>query len=131
MRGCKWTGHAIVPSIAGGVFVLLLVSFAWAGDGPDQIGRPPSKGDSRVSVRKPGNYEPGIELEFLVEQPQRIGRWLLAWYARTQPSDRVIWGGLTACAGLGLSVLLERVVPAPPEKDRASRFHGSFPGSAL
>ncbi len=48
MRGCKWTGHAIVPSIAGGVFVLLLVSFAWAGDGPDQIGRTPAKGDSNA-----------------------------------------------------------------------------------
>ena len=126
MRGCKWTGHAIVPSTVGGVFVLLLVSFAWAGDGPDQIGRTPSKGDPRVSVRTPGNYEPGIELEFLVEQPQRIGRWLLAWYARTPPSDRVIWGGLTACAGLGISVLIERLFRLRPRKIVPADFTARF-----
>ena len=126
MRGCKWTGHAIVPSTVGGVFVLLLVSFAWAGDGPDQIGRTPSKGDPRVSVRTPGNYEPGIELEFLIERSQRIGRWLIAWYARTPPSDRVIWGGLTACAGLGISVLLERLFRLRPRKVVPAEFTARF-----
>jgi biopolymer transport protein ExbB len=35
---------------------------------------------------------------------------LLAWYARTAPADRVVWGGLTACAGLGVWVFLERLV---------------------
>jgi biopolymer transport protein ExbB len=126
MRGCKWTGHAIVPSIAGGVFVLYLAGFAWAGDGPDQIGRPPAKGDSRVSVRTPGRFQHGIDLEFLVEQPQRIGRWLLAWYVRTQPSDRVIWGGLAACAGLGLSVLIERVFRLRPRKVVPADFTARF-----
>ena len=32
----------------------------------------------------------------------------LAWYRRTPPADRVTWGGLGACAALGLSVLTER-----------------------
>jgi biopolymer transport protein ExbB len=126
MRGCKWTGHAIVSSVAGGVFFLLLVRFAWAGDGPNQIGRTPAMGDSRVSVRTPGNSPYAIDLEFLVEQPQRIGRWLLAWYARTQPSDRVIWGGLTACAGLGLSVLIERVFRLRPRKIVPADFTARF-----
>jgi len=31
-----------------------------------------------------------------------------AWFAQTAPTDRIIWGGLGACAVLGLSVLLER-----------------------
>lgn len=32
----------------------------------------------------------------------------LVWYRRTPPADRVTWGGLGACAALGLSVLMER-----------------------
>src|SRR5512135_3285227 len=34
----------------------------------------------------------------------------LAWYRRTPPADRVTWGGLVACAGLGVGVLLERMI---------------------
>lgn len=39
---------------------------------------------------------------------RRLGSWLLAWYARTPPAERVTWGGLVACGGLGLVVLVER-----------------------
>lgn len=38
----------------------------------------------------------------------RAGSWFLGWYARTPPAERVTWGGLFACGGLGLAVLLER-----------------------
>jgi biopolymer transport protein ExbB len=38
-----------------------------------------------------------------------LGRDALAWYDRTPPADRITWGGLVACAALGLSVLLERM----------------------
>ncbi len=38
----------------------------------------------------------------------RAGSWLVDWYARTPPAERVTWGGLLACFGLGLAVLLER-----------------------
>jgi biopolymer transport protein ExbB len=41
---------------------------------------------------------------------KRLGRWLRAWYGRTPPPERVTWGGLAACAGLGLVVLCERTV---------------------
>ena len=34
----------------------------------------------------------------------------LAWYQQTPPADRVCWGGLIACSGLGLGVFLERMV---------------------
>ena len=84
------------------------------------------KATRRVSFRTPGNYEHRIDLEFLVERPQRIGRWLLAWYGRTQPSDRVIWGGLTACAGLGISVLLERLFRLRPRKIVPADFTARF-----
>src|SRR5438309_3697654 len=31
------------------------------------------------------------------------------WYQSTAPMDRMIWGGLAACAGLGLGVVTERL----------------------
>ena len=34
----------------------------------------------------------------------------LRWYLRTPPAERMSWGGLFACAGLGLAVLFERAV---------------------
>lgn len=39
---------------------------------------------------------------------RRAARWLGDWYLRTPPGERVIWGGLVACGGLGLYVLIER-----------------------
>jgi biopolymer transport protein ExbB len=35
---------------------------------------------------------------------------LADWYGRTPPPERVTWGGLVACGGLGLVVLLERTL---------------------
>lgn len=47
----------------------------------------------------------------LVEsQTHRAGLWLRDWYLRTPPPERVTWGGLAACGGLGLVVLLERTL---------------------
>jgi biopolymer transport protein ExbB len=126
MRGCKLTGHAIIPSITGGVLVLFLVCFAWSGDGPSRIGRTPVQGDSDVSVKTPGNSQRGVDLEFLIERSRQSGRWLIAWYARTPPPDRVIWGGLTACAGLGLCVLLEGVFRLRPRRIVPADFTACF-----
>jgi biopolymer transport protein ExbB len=41
---------------------------------------------------------------------RRLIGWLVRWYGRTPPPERVTWGGLAACAGLGLFVLLERMI---------------------
>lgn len=41
---------------------------------------------------------------------RRLGSWMLDWYARTPPPERVTWGGLVACGGLGLFVLMERTL---------------------
>lgn len=52
--------------------------------------------------------------------------WTREWYHRTPPSDRVVWGGLVACAVLALGVFLERVVRIRPRRvvptDFTSRF---------
>jgi len=126
MRGCEQTGHAIVPSITVGVLVLFLVSFAWGSDGPGQVGLPQDQGHANAAIREPRNSQPGANLEFLIERSRRIGRWLIAWYGRTPPPDRVIWGGLTACAGLGLSVLLERMFRLRPRKIVPAEFTARF-----
>ena len=41
---------------------------------------------------------------------RRVGLWLVDWYVRTPPPERVTWGGLVACGGLGLVVLMERML---------------------
>jgi biopolymer transport protein ExbB len=126
MRGCERTGHAIVPSITGGVLVLFLVSFAWGGDGPGEVGPTQVDGHSSVAVQKPGDAQQGVNLEILVERSRWMVKWLIAWYGRTPPPDRVIWGGLTACAGLGLFVLLERVARLRPKKIVPADFTARF-----
>jgi biopolymer transport protein ExbB len=50
----------------------------------------------------------------------------LDWYLRTPPGDRMIWAGVVACGGLGLVVLVERLVRLRPGRvipaDFTSRF---------
>ncbi len=41
---------------------------------------------------------------------RRLRAWLIDWYGRTPPAERVTWGGLVACGGLGLVVLMERTI---------------------
>lgn len=47
-------------------------------------------------------------LDVVLKQAEVLGHRALAVYNRTPPADRVCWGGLIACAGLGLGVALER-----------------------
>jgi biopolymer transport protein ExbB len=126
MRGCERIGHAIVPSITVGVSVLFLVSFARGGNGPSQVGLPQDGGQANATITEPRHSQHGIDLNFLIERSRRIGKWLIAWYGQTPPPDRVIWGGLTACAGLGLSVLLERVCRLRPRKIVPAEFTARF-----
>jgi biopolymer transport protein ExbB len=51
---------------------------------------------------------------------------LIAWYRRTPPSDRVTWGGLVACAGLGLVVLMERMARLRQRQVMPSGFTARF-----
>ncbi len=47
-------------------------------------------------------------LDALGRRAERLGQEATAWYRRTPPVDRVTWGGLGACAVLGLMVMVER-----------------------
>jgi biopolymer transport protein ExbB len=60
-------------------------------------------GDTRTSAGV-------LDGEHVLARVQALGREILAWYQRTPASDRVTWGGLTVCAGLGVLVVLERLL---------------------
>ncbi len=55
-----------------------------------------------------GGLASGPEFEAVARTARRLARLAVDWYQRTPPADRVAWGGLAACAALGLGVLLER-----------------------
>jgi hypothetical protein len=56
----------------------------------------------------------------------RLEGWLLAWYRRTPPPERATWGGLAACAGMGLVVLMERMVRLRRRRVMPSEFTARF-----
>jgi biopolymer transport protein ExbB len=60
--------------------------------------------------------EPIAVLEVATQYGQIVGRGAVDWYRRTPPADRITWGGLVACAGLGLGVLLERMLRLRPRR---------------
>ena len=51
-----------------------------------------------------------VTLDAVQHRLEHAGKAGLAWYRRTPPVDRVIWGGLGGCAALGLMVLAERTL---------------------
>lgn len=64
--------------------------------------------------------------EFAVAQARRAGTWLRDWYLRTPPPERVTWGGLAACGGLGLVVLIERTLRLRERRVVPSAFAARF-----
>jgi biopolymer transport protein ExbB len=75
-----------------------------------------------ASAQSPGNEEaltrrairptsePALDWRQVERQVWRSVSSGLAWYQETPPADRVCWGGLIACSGLGLGVFLERML---------------------
>ena len=49
-------------------------------------------------------------LDALMRRGEQFGRMAVEWYRQTPPVDRVTWGGLGACAVLGLLVMAERTL---------------------
>ena len=68
----------------------------------------------------------GDELRFLAARVERIAGWVMAWYRRTPPADRVTWGGMIACSGLGALVVLERAVRLRRRKIMPPAFTARF-----
>jgi biopolymer transport protein ExbB len=64
-------------------------------------------GADREKGKEKADAEPAA-LDSALKQAEVFGRRAQAIYNRTPPADRVCWGGLIACAGLGLGVAVER-----------------------
>src|SRR5271157_4170748 len=101
--------------------LLLLLSLASTGLGQEADADPGSPG-SRQPAAKASDREavPGpevrnleseiVDLEALKQRAGNLFQSGLRWYLRTPAAERMSWGGLFACAGLGLAVLFERAV---------------------
>jgi biopolymer transport protein ExbB len=63
-----------------------------------------------VSGGADGGFAPGADFEVLAKPARRAIARARDWYRQTAPADRVTWGGLAACAALGLIVTLERTL---------------------
>jgi biopolymer transport protein ExbB len=83
-------------------------------DGPpaDQTSVEESRSQSGADTRpaEDQGYQAGTETENVLGRIRRSGGWLAQWYVRTEPADRVTWGGLAGCAVFGLGVLCERLI---------------------
>jgi biopolymer transport protein ExbB len=67
-----------------------------------------------------------LDLEALKQRADSLARSGLGWYLRTPAAERMSWGGLFACAGLGLAVLIERVIHLRPRKIIPADFTARF-----
>ena len=102
--------------------MLLSLSLASTGLGQEADSEDPgSPGTQQPAARASGREAvPGPEVRNLASEildldalKQRAGNLVqsgLRWYLRTPAAERMSWGGLFACAGLGLAVLFERAV---------------------
>jgi biopolymer transport protein ExbB len=67
-----------------------------------------------------------LDLQSATQQAGKMVRMGLAWYRQTPPLDRMCWGGLVACAALGLAVLCERLIRLRRQKIFPSEFTARF-----
>jgi len=67
-----------------------------------------------------------LDLEALEQTAGTLFQSGLRWYLRTPAAERMSWGGLIACAGLGLAVLFERAVRLRPSKIIPADFTARF-----
>jgi biopolymer transport protein ExbB len=114
MRRCKSTDRAIIRVSASGLVVLLAVSFAAGEDDPNRVQRALDRAGHdahrEAMIAEAGGPHARDDFELLTARVRRLGESLRTWYGRTPPADRVTWGGMAACASLGVMVLLERLV---------------------
>ncbi len=101
--------------------MLLLLFLASTGLGQEADSDPGSPGSRQPAFKASGREAvPGpevrnlaseiLDLEALKHSAGNLFQSGLRWYLRTPAAERMSWGGLFACAGLGLAVLFERAV---------------------
>jgi biopolymer transport protein ExbB len=127
------TGRGLVCMSVWGLFWWVLASCAGRADDSGRVDRTGSSDRDRA-VARPGpavghdaDASRGDDLGVQAAgQARRLVRWLVAWYVGTPPQERVTWGGLAACAGLGLAVLLERSIRLRRRKIVPAEFTARF-----
>ena len=124
-------GISIVALGFWGAVYGILASCAGFADSPVSLEGIDGRSYSDVPVRvKAVNQEDHdareSRLEHFLARGRQLGSCLIVWYQHTPPSDRVTWGGLVACAGLGLVVLLERMVRLRERKVVPYNFTARF-----
>jgi biopolymer transport protein ExbB len=116
-RGVRCTRNSVVPLgvnvAARMLLVLITVGCAVGADDPGQVDLAELHAQHHAQAERDFTERASAVanglLRSAIRGSRRVGRSLYAWYVRTPPPDRVTWGGMTACAGLGLGVLLERL----------------------
>ena len=117
---CIWAILVVVPAgCVDGANRPNSVDRAEWRDGNDVRGGASAEG--RVDSRRSDDFT-----ERVSARVQRLVGWLIAWYRRTPPPERATWGGLAACAGLGLVVLVERMVRLRSRRIMPAEFTARF-----
>jgi biopolymer transport protein ExbB len=126
MRRCKTTDHAIDRVMATVILASIGVCFAGGADRAGLIDGVGHDHHSELVGTERAAFSAGELLDVLTAAVGRAGQRIVLWYDRTPPSDRVIWSGLTACGGLGLGVLLERLTRLRRRKIVPAAFTARF-----
>jgi biopolymer transport protein ExbB len=130
MRRCRSRKNRLSPLIAGGILLCLAAGCALGADDSNPIdiagihSHHDLEAEPSVTERVSALFEELVQVG--MDKVRRIGLSLSRWYVRTPPPDRVTWGGMTACAGLGLGVLLERLARLRRHKIIPVAFTASF-----
>ncbi len=128
MRPCTSTDRAVIRILAVGLVAFVAASHTARAQGPqhrNSIGgesKHSHVGRAELAAAFPG----GDELRVLTARLERAASWAMAWYRRTPAGDRVTWGGMGACIGLGLYIILERLVRLRRRKIMPAAFTARF-----
>jgi biopolymer transport protein ExbB len=112
MRGCISTNDSLAVFAMRGLLVVLAVGCAGGVNLPNRIDHADDHAHHGLHKEPAVTERVSSSLDLwhiAIDHARSVGRRLVSWYIHTPPADRVTWGGMTACAGLGLGVLLERL----------------------
>jgi biopolymer transport protein ExbB len=113
MHPCNSTDRSLAVFAIRGLLLAVAVGCAGGADSPHQRDHADDHPYHDMHAEPAFMARVSTEADRLryiaIDQARRLGRRLVAWYIHTPPADRVTWGGMAACAGLGLGVLLERL----------------------
>lgn len=107
------TDRCLAGLTTGILLVAFGVGYAVGADDPGQVdlaelhARHHAAAEPDFADRASAAAERFVQITMALSR--RLVQRLIAWYVHTPPADRVTWGGMAACAGLGMGVLLERL----------------------